>query len=172
METKDNKPRVIVSGGGTGGHIFPAVSIANAVKKLRPDAEILFVDAEGRMEVQRVPDAGYKIIGLPVTGLNRKHLWKNLTVLMKLACDQWKVRSTIKRFHPQVVVGVSGYASGPTLKMAGTMGVLTSIQEQNSHAGVINKLLAEKACKMCIAYGGIEKFFPVEKIIITDNPTR
>lgn len=172
METKNNKPRIIISGGGTGGHIFPAVSIANAIKELRPDAEILFVGAEGRMEMQRVPDAGYKIIGLPVAGFDRKHLWKNFAVLVKLARSQWKARSIIKQFHPQVAVGVGGYASGPTLKTAGMMGVPTLIQEQNSYAGVTNKLLAKKACKICVAYEGMEKFFPAEKIIMTGNPVR
>ena len=170
METKNNKPRIIISGGGTGGHIFPAVSIANAIKELRPDAEILFVGAEGRMEMQRVPDAGYKIIGLPVAGFDRKHLWKNFAVLVKLARSQWKARNIIKQFRPQVAVG--GYASGPTLKTAGMMGVPTLIQEQNSYAGVTNKLLAKKACKICVAYEGMEKFFPAEKIIMTGNPVR
>ena len=172
METKNNKPRIIISGGGTGGHIFPAVSIANAIKELRPDAEILFVGAEGRMEMQRVPDAGYKIIGLPVAGFDRKHLWKNFAVLVKLARSQWKARNIIKQFRPQVAVGVGGYASGPTLKTAGMMGVPTLIQEQNSYAGVTNKLLAKKACKICVAYEGMEKFFPAEKIIMTGNPVR
>ena len=172
METKNNKPRIIISGGGTGGHIFPAVSIANAIKELCPDAEILFVGAEGRMEMQRVPDAGYKIIGLPVAGFDRKHLWKNFAVLVKLARSQWKARNIIKQFRPQVAVGVGGYASGPTLKTAGMMGVPTLIQEQNSYAGVTNKLLAKKACKICVAYEGMEKFFPAEKIIMTGNPVR
>lgn len=172
METKNNKPRIIISGGGTGGHIFPAVSIANAIKELRPDAEILFVGAEGRMEMQRVPDAGYKIIGLPVAGFDRKHLWKNFAVLVKLARSQWKARNIIKQFRPQVAVGVGGYASGPTLKTAGMMGVPTLIQEQNSYAGVTNKLLAKKACKICVAYEGMEKFFPAEEIIMTGNPVR
>ena len=172
METKNNKPRIIISGGGTGGHIFPAVSIANAIKELRPDAEILFVGAEGRMEMQRVPDAGYKIIGLPVAGFDRKHLWKNFAVLVKLARSQWKARNIIKQFRPQVAVGVGGYASGPSLKWAGLMGVPTLIQEQNSYAGVTNKLLAKKACKICVAYEGMEKFFPAEKIIMTGNPVR
>lgn len=172
METKNNKPRIIISGGGTGGHIFPAVSIANAIKELRPDAEILFVGAEGRMEMQRVPDAGYRIIGLPVAGFDRKHLWKNFAVLVKLVRSQWKARNIIKQFRPQVAVGVGGYASGPTLKTAGMMGVPTLIQEQNSYAGVTNKLLAQKACKICVAYEGMEKFFPAEKIIMTGNPVR
>ena len=172
METKNNKPRIIISGGGTGGHIFPAVSIANAIKELRPDAEILFVGAEGRMEMQRVPDAGYKIIGLPVAGFDRKHLWKNFAVLVKLARSQWKARNIIKQFRPQVAVGVGGYASGPTLKTAGMMGVPTLIQEQNSYAGVTNKLLAKKACKICVAYEGMEKFFPADRIVVTGNPVR
>ena len=172
METKDNGPRVIISGGGTGGHIFPAVSIANAIKELRPDAEILFVGAEGRMEMQRVPDAGYKIIGLPVAGFDRKRLWKNFAVIIKLLRSQWKARRILKEFSPQVAVGVGGYASGPTLKVAGMMGVPTLIQEQNSYAGVTNKLLAQKACKICVAYDGMEKFFPADKIIMTGNPVR
>ncbi len=164
--------RIIISGGGTGGHIFPAVSIANAIKELRPDARILFVGAEGRMEMQRVPDAGYEIIGLPVAGFDRKHLWKNFSVLIKLARSQWKAKSIIKKFRPQVAVGVGGYASGPTLKMAGMMGIPTLIQEQNSYAGVTNKLLAKKAQKICVAYDGMEKFFPKEKIQMTGNPVR
>lgn len=164
--------RLIISGGGTGGHIFPAISIANAIKELCPDAEILFVGAEGRMEMQRVPDAGYRIIGLPVAGFDRKHLWKNFSVLLKLIRSQWKARNIIKEFRPQVAVGVGGYASGPTLKMAGMMGIPTLIQEQNSYAGVTNKLLAQKACKICVAYEGMEKFFPAEKIIMTGNPVR
>ena len=172
METKNNGPRIIISGGGTGGHIFPAVSIANAIKELRPDAEILFVGAEGRMEMQRVPDAGYKIIGLPVAGFDRKRLWKNFAVIIKLLRSQWKARRILKEFSPQVAVGVGGYASGPTLKVAGMMGVPTLIQEQNSYAGVTNKLLAQKACKICVAYDGMEKFFPADKIIMTGNPVR
>ncbi|WP_281644334.1 undecaprenyldiphospho-muramoylpentapeptide beta-N-acetylglucosaminyltransferase [Bacteroides zoogleoformans] len=169
---KKQEVRLIISGGGTGGHIFPAVSIANAIKELRPDAEILFVGAEGRMEMQRVPDAGYKIIGLPVAGFDRKRLWKNFAVLVKLARSQWKARNIIKEFRPQVAVGVGGYASGPTLKMAGMMGIPTLIQEQNSYAGVTNKLLARKANKICVAYEGMEKFFPADKIIMTGNPVR
>ena len=165
-------PHIIISGGGTGGHIFPAVSIANAIKELRPGAEILFVGAEGRMEMQRVPDAGYKIIGLPVAGFDRKHLWKNFAILVKLARSQWKARKIIKDFKPLVAVGVGGYASGPTLKTAGMMGIPTLIQEQNSYAGVTNKLLAQKARKICVAYEGMEKFFPADKIIMTGNPVR
>ena len=169
---KRSKVRLIISGGGTGGHIFPAISIANAIKELCPNAEILFVGAEGRMEMQRVPDAGYRIIGLPVAGFDRKHLWKNFSVLLKLIRSQWKARSIIKEFRPQVAVGVGGYASSPTLKTAGMMGIPTLIQEQNSYAGVTNKLLAQKACKICVAYEGMEKFFPAEKIIMTGNPVR
>ena len=164
--------RIIISGGGTGGHIFPAVSIANAIIELRPDAEILFVGAEGRMEMQRVPDAGYRIIGLPIAGFDRKRLWKNVSVLIKLMRSQWKARKVIKDFRPQVAVGVGGYASGPTLKTAGMMGIPTLIQEQNSYAGVTNKLLAQKAKVICVAYDGMEKFFPADKIIMTGNPVR
>lgn len=164
--------RIIISGGGTGGHIFPAISIANAIMELRPNAKILFVGAEGRMEMQRVPDAGYEIIGLPIAGFDRKHLWKNVGVLFKLVRSQWRARKIIKNFRPQVAVGVGGYASGPTLKTAGMMGVPTLIQEQNSYAGVTNKLLAQKAKKICVAYEGMEKFFPADKIIMTGNPVR
>ena len=171
MELKEPL-RVIVSGGGTGGHIFPAVSIANAIKAEYPDAEILFVGAEGRMEMQRVPAAGYKIIGLPIAGFDRKNLLKNVVVLYKIAKSQWKARKIIKEFKPQVVVGVGGYASGPTLKTAGQMGIPTLIQEQNSYAGVTNKLLAKSAKKICVAYDGMERFFPADKIIKTGNPVR
>lgn len=164
--------RIIVSGGGTGGHIFPAISIANAIRQLRPEAKILFVGAEGRMEMQRVPDAGYEIIGLPVAGFDRKRLWRNASVLIKLIRSQWKARKIIKKFKPQVAVGVGGYASGPTLKMAATMGIPTLIQEQNSYAGVTNKLLAKQAKKICVAYEGMDRFFPQEKIILTGNPVR
>ncbi len=166
------QPRIIISGGGTGGHIFPAVSIANAIKELKPDAQILFVGAEGRMEMQRVPEAGYDIVGLPVAGFDRKRLWRNIAVIAKLLRSQWKARSIIKSFQPQVAVGVGGYASGPTLKMAGMMGIPTLIQEQNSYAGVTNKLLAKKANKICVAYDGMEKFFPKDKILMTGNPVR
>ncbi|CCX62019.1 uDP-N-acetylglucosamine--N-acetylmuramyl-(pentapeptide) pyrophosphoryl-undecaprenol N-acetylglucosamine transferase [Bacteroides sp. CAG:598] len=165
-------PRIIISGGGTGGHIFPAVSIANAIRELCPEAEILFVGAEGRMEMQRVPDAGYRIIGLPVAGFDRQHLWRNFSVILKLLRSQWKARKIIKEFRPQVAVGVGGYASGPTLKTAGMMGIPTLIQEQNSYAGVTNKLLAQKADRICVAYEGMEKFFPSEKILLTGNPVR
>ncbi len=164
--------RIIISGGGTGGHIFPAVSIANAIKEQHPEAEILFVGAEGRMEMQRVPAAGYQIIGLPVAGFDRKHLLKNISVLIKLMKSQIKARRIIKEFKPDAAVGVGGYARGPTLKVAGSMGIPTLIQEQNSYAGVTNKLLAKKACKICVAYEGMERFFDKEKIILTGNPVR
>lgn len=163
---------MIVSGGGTGGHIFPAISIANAIRQQRPDAKILFVGAEGRMEMQRVPDAGYEIIGLPVAGFDRKRLWRNVGVIIKLLRSQWKARKIIKQFKPQVAVGVGGYASGPTLKTAAMMKIPTLIQEQNSYAGVTNKLLAKNAHKICVAYEGMERFFPKEKIILTGNPVR
>ncbi len=168
----DSIPRIIISGGGTGGHIFPAISIANAIRKRYPQAEILFVGAEGRMEMQRVPEAGYKIVGLPVAGFDRAHWWKNLAVLVKLARSQWKAWGIIRSFKPHAAVGVGGYASGPTLKMAGLMGIPTLIQEQNSYAGVTNRLLAGKAKKICVAYEGMERFFPAEKIVMTGNPVR
>ena len=164
--------RVIISGGGTGGHIFPAVSIANAVKALRPDAKILFVGALGRMEMQRVPAAGYEIKGLPICGFNRKNLLKNFKVLYKIWKSQRMAKQIIKDFKPQVAVGVGGYASGPTLNKAAAMGIPCLIQEQNSYAGVTNKLLAKKAAKICVAYEGMERFFPADKIILTGNPVR
>ena len=164
--------RVIISGGGTGGHIFPAVSIANAIKALRPDAKILFVGALGRMEMQRVPAAGYEIKGLPICGFDRKNLLKNFKVLYKIWKSQRIAKQIIKDFHPQVAVGVGGYASGPTLNKAAAMGIPCLIQEQNSYAGVTNKLLAKKAEKICVAYEGMERFFPAEKIILTGNPVR
>lgn len=163
---------MIISGGGTGGHIFPAVSIANAIRLQHPDAKILFVGAEGRMEMQRVPAAGYEIIGLPVAGFDRKHLLRNISVLIKLMRSQLKARRIVKAFQPDVAVGVGGYASGPTLKVAGMMGIPTLIQEQNSYAGVTNKLLAKQASKICVAYEGMERFFDKEKIILTGNPVR
>ncbi len=172
-DNTDNSPlRVIVSGGGTGGHIFPAISIANAIKALRPDAEILFVGAEGRMEMQRVPAAGYEIEGLPICGFDRKNLLRNVKVLWKIWKSQRMARQIVRRFKPMVAVGVGGYASGPTLNVAASMGVPCLIQEQNSYAGVTNKLLAKKAERICVAYDGMERFFPAEKIIKTGNPVR
>ena len=164
--------RIIISGGGTGGHIFPAISIANAIKAEYPDAEILFVGALGRMEMQRVPAAGYKIEGLPICGFDRKHLLKNIKVLFKIWKSQQMAKKIIRDFKPQVAVGVGGYASGPTLNKAAAMGIPCLIQEQNSYAGVTNKLLAKKAAKICVAYDGMERFFPAEKTILTGNPVR
>jgi UDP-N-acetylglucosamine--N-acetylmuramyl-(pentapeptide) pyrophosphoryl-undecaprenol N-acetylglucosamine transferase len=165
--------KVIVSGGGTGGHIFPAVSIANAIKKKHPEAEILFVGAEGRMEMQRVPAAGYKIVGLPVRGLVRP-LWnpKNISVMMDFLKSKKMVKQIILDFKPQVAVGVGGYASAPTLNAAYSLGIPCLIQEQNSYAGVTNKSLAKKANKICVAYSGMERFFPADKILMTGNPVR
>ena len=168
----ENKVRAIISGGGTGGHIFPAISIANAIKKRWHDAEILFVGAEDRMEMERVPAAGYKIIGLPVAGFDRKHLFKNISVAFKLMKSMRKAQKVVKDFKPDIAVGVGGYASGPTLKAASQQGIPTLIQEQNSFPGVTNKMLAEKAIKICVAYEGMEKFFPKEKIVLTGNPCR
>lgn len=171
---EQNRPlRVIVSGGGTGGHIFPAVSIANAIKKQHPEAEILFVGAERRMEMQRVPAAGYKILGLPVRGLIRP-LWspKNLLVMLDFLKSKKMVKNIIRDFKPQVAVGVGGYASAPTLNAAYAMGIPCLIQEQNSYAGVTNKSLGKKAQKVCVAYSGMERFFPADKIIMTGNPVR
>lgn len=164
--------RIIISGGGTGGHIFPAVSIANAIKEICPDADILFVGAEGRMEMQRVPAAGYPIKGLPVAGFDRKNPFKNIPVLIKLFKSQRMAKQIIKEFQPHAAVGVGGYASGPTLKVAGNMGIPTLLQEQNSYAGVTNKLLAKQAHKICVAYEGMERFFDKSKIILTGNPVR
>ena len=169
----DKVLRIIVSGGGTGGHIFPAVSIANAIKAKRPDAQILFVGAQGRMEMQRVPAAGYEIIGLPVRGFIRP-LWspRNIGVALDFLKSKRMVRKTIKEFKPDVAVGVGGYASGATLDAASAMGIPCLIQEQNSYAGVTNKMLAKKASKICVAYDGMERFFPADKIIKTGNPVR
>ncbi len=164
--------RIIISGGGTGGHIFPAISIANAIKQLEPTAKILFVGALGRMEMQRVPDAGYDIKGLPVCGFDRKHLWKNIKVLYKLWQSRRLAKAIIKEFKPNAAVGVGGYASGPTLNQCASLGVPYLIQEQNSYAGVTNKLLAKRASKICVAYEGMDRFFPSDKIILTGNPVR
>ena len=169
----DEKLRIVVSGGGTGGHIFPAVSIANAIKAKHPDAEILFVGALGRMEMERVPQAGYEIVGLPVRGLIRP-LWspKNVGVLIDFLRSKHKVRKVLKDFRPMAAVGVGGYASAATLNAAHAMGVPCLIQEQNSYAGVTNKVLASGADKICVAYDGMERFFPADKIIKTGNPVR
>jgi UDP-N-acetylglucosamine--N-acetylmuramyl-(pentapeptide) pyrophosphoryl-undecaprenol N-acetylglucosamine transferase len=165
--------RVIISGGGTGGHIFPAISIANALKELCPKAEILFVGAEGRMEMQKVPAAGYKIVGLPVRGLLRP-LWKpgNIGVLWDFMRSKKAIKKTIRQFKPHVAVGVGGYASSATLNAAYELGIPCLIQEQNSFAGLTNKTLAKKASKICVAYEGMERFFPQDKIMLTGNPVR
>ena len=169
----DEKLRIVVSGGGTGGHIFPAVSIANAIKAKHPDAEILFVGALGRMEMERVPQAGYEIVGLPVRGLIRP-LWspKNVGVLIDFLRSKHKVRKVLKDFRPMAAVGVGGYASAATLNAAHAMGVPCLIQEQNSYAGVTNKVLASGADKICVAYDGMERFFPADQVLKTGNPVR
>ena len=164
--------RIIISGGGTGGHIFPALSIADAIRAKHPEAKILFVGANNRMEMQRVPDAGYEIKGLPIAGFDRKNLLKNFKVLWLILKSQRMAKKIIKEFAPQAAVGVGGYASGPTLKMAAKMNVPTLIQEQNSYAGVTNKILAKRAKMICVAYEGMERFFPHEKIKLTGNPVR
>ena len=164
--------RYLISGGGTGGHIFPAVSIANALKELDPEAEILFVGALGRMEMERVPQAGYEIVGLPVRGFDRKKPWKNVSVLIDLSKSIRQVKKIIREFKPNVGVGVGGYASGAAMWAAAKMGIPILLQEQNGFAGVTNKILKDKAAKICVAYEGMEKFFPADKIILTGNPVR
>lgn len=163
--------KILISGGGTGGHIFPALSIANALKR-RLNADILFVGADNRMEMERVPAAGYPIKGLPVAGFNRRNLLKNISVLIKLRKSMAMARRIIDDFRPDIAIGVGGYCSGPTLKAAQKKGIPTLIQEQNSYAGVTNKLLADKAEKICVAYQGMERFFPADKIVLTGNPIR
>lgn len=172
--TKSNNStlKVVVSGGGTGGHIFPAISIANEIRKRWPESELLFVGAEDRMEMERVPAAGYKIIGLPVAGFDRKHILNNFAVIVKLLRSMNKARAVVRDFRPDIAVGVGGYASGPVLKAASAKGIATLIQEQNSYAGVTNRMLAKNANVICVAYEGMEKFFPKEKIVITGNPCR
>lgn len=164
--------KIIISGGGTGGHIFPAISIANTIRQRYPDAEILFIGADDRMEMERVPAAGYRIVGLPVSGLDRTNMLNNIKVILRLVKSLWLAGKTILRFKPDIAIGVGGYASAPTLWMASLANVPTLIQEQNSYAGVTNKLLAWKAKKICVAYEGMEKFFPAGKLIITGNPVR
>ncbi len=164
--------KILISGGGTGGHIFPALSIANAIRRRDPKAEILFVGALGRMEMERVPAAGYEIVGLPVAGFDRKHLLRNFKVLLKLWKSMRMARKVLKEFKPEACVGVGGYASGPMLKAAQKKGIPTLLQEQNSYAGVTNKLLAKKAKAICVAYEGMERFFPAETITMTGNPVR
>lgn len=164
--------RVIISGGGTGGHIFPALAIADELKRRNPSIQILFVGAIGRMEMEKIPQAGYEIIGLPIAGLQRKITWKNLLLPFKLVRSFYKVYSVIKKFNPELVIGVGGYASGPTLQMAQFLNIPTLLQEQNSYPGKTNKLLAKKAKAICVAYPGMDQFFPKNKIQLTGNPVR
>ncbi|MGL4629829.1 MAG: undecaprenyldiphospho-muramoylpentapeptide beta-N-acetylglucosaminyltransferase [Leadbetterella sp.] len=164
--------KVIISGGGTGGHIFPAVAIANEIKERFPDADILFVGALGKMEMEKVPKAGYKIVGLPIAGFNRSNLLANIGLPFKVLKSMYKAYKTISDFKPDFVVGVGGFASGPTLRMANFLKIKTFIQEQNSYAGITNKFLAKKASKICVAYPDMDKFFPKEKIVVTGNPVR
>ncbi|MGN1238344.1 MAG: undecaprenyldiphospho-muramoylpentapeptide beta-N-acetylglucosaminyltransferase [Muribaculaceae bacterium] len=168
----DEVKRFLISGGGTGGHIFPAVSIANEIRRRYPEAKILFVGAENRMEMEKVPAAGYEIKGLPVCGFDRKNLLKNVRVLVKLYQSMRMAKSILRDFAPDIAIGVGGYASGPMLKEAQKRGIPTLIQEQNSYAGVTNKLLAKGAAAICVAYEGMERFFPAEKIVMTGNPVR
>ncbi len=164
--------KVIISGGGTGGHIFPAVSIANVLKQTDPSIQILFVGAEGKMEMEKVPAEGYEIVGLPVAGFQRRLTFKNITFFFKLAASMLKARKVVKQFKPDVVVGVGGYASGPILRVATSKNIPTIIQEQNSYPGVTNRILSKKVSKICVAYPEMEKFFPASKIILTGNPIR
>lgn len=164
--------KVIISGGGTGGHIFPAVAIANKIKEVYPNCEILFVGAEGKMEMEKVPKAGYKIVGLPIRGLQRKLTLSNLMFPFKLISSLWKAKRIIKEFKPNIAIGVGGYASAATLRVASRMGVPTLIQEQNSFPGITNKWLASRAKTICVAYENLDRFFPKEKIVMTGNPVR
>ena len=166
------KLRVMISGGGTGGHIFPALSIADKLKELNPETEILFVGAEGRMEMEKVPAAGYEIIGLPIAGLQRKLTLSNLALPFKILKSIMTARKTLKRFKPEIVIGVGGYASAPLLWTAGRLGIPTLIQEQNGFAGLTNKIVAKKAKSICVAYEGMERFFPADRIVLSGNPIR
>lgn len=168
----EDELRIIISGGGTGGHIFPAVSIANAIRAKYPEAKILFVGALGRMEMQRVPAAGYEIVGLPISGFNRKNMLKNVVVLYRIWKSQQMAKKIICKFNPMAAVGVGGYASGPMLNQCTKMGIPCLIQEQNSYAGVTNKILSKKVDRICVAYDGMERFFPADKIVKTGNPVR
>lgn len=172
MPMSMNPLRVIISGGGTGGHIFPAIAIADEIRRQRPDTHFLFVGAEGRMEMQRVPAAGYDIVGLPIAGFDRKRLWRNFSVLLKIFKSKKKARDIVREFRPHVAVGVGGYASGPMLNVCGELGIPTLLQEQNSYAGITNRLLARRARRICVAYEGMERFFPQDRILITGNPVR
>ena len=177
METTQNSklqraPRLIVSGGGTGGHIFPAIAIADAFKRRHPDAEILFVGAKGRMEMERVPQAGYPIEGLWISGFKRELTLDNLSFPFKLISSLYKAKQILKRFQPDIVVGVGGFASGPTMRKATELGIPVVIQEQNSFPGVTNKIVAPKAAKICVAYENMDRWFPSDKIVLTGNPLR
>ncbi len=169
---QQRKFKIIISGGGTGGHVFPAIAIANAIIKKNPDIEILFVGANSRMEMEKVPEAGYKIVGLNVSGFQRKLTLKNIKVLFRLMSSLQKAKKIIKQFKPDAVVGVGGYASGPVLRIASRRNIPTIIQEQNSYPGITNKILSKKVDRICVAYDGMEKFFPKEKIYLTGNPVR
>lgn len=164
--------KVIISGGGTGGHIFPAIAIANAIKKIRPDTKFLFVGAKGKMEMTKVPEAGFEIVGLPIVGLQRKLTLKNLKFPIKLLQSIAQAKKIVKEFQPDIAIGVGGYASGPLLRAAKKAKVPTLLQEQNSYAGLTNKILGKKADRICVAYDGMEQFFPKEKIVLTGNPVR
>jgi UDP-N-acetylglucosamine--N-acetylmuramyl-(pentapeptide) pyrophosphoryl-undecaprenol N-acetylglucosamine transferase len=164
--------KILITGGGTGGHIFPAIAIADAIKKMRPETTFLFVGANGKMEMERVPKAGYAIEGLPIAGFQRSMSLQNLSFPFKLLKSLWRARSIIKRFQPDVVIGTGGYASGPVMQAAQRVGIPTLIQEQNSYAGVTNKILGKKAKKVCVAYDHMEQFFPEEKLVFTGNPVR
>lgn len=168
----DDKIKILITGGGTGGHVFPAIAIADAIKKLRPNAEFLFVGAKGRMEMERVPQAGYHIVGLNITGFPRKASIKNFAFPFQLLSSLWKARSIVRQFRPHVAIGTGGYASGPVMRAAQRAGIPTLIQEQNSYAGITNKILGKKASKICVAYDHMERFFPVEKMVFTGNPVR
>lgn len=169
---KPNNPKIIISGGGTGGHIFPALAIADTIREHHPDAEILFVGANGKMEMEKVPARGYSIKGLDVVGFHRKQLWRNFSFPFKLWGSLRTAKRIVKEFNPDIAIGVGGYASGPLLRQAGKLGVPTLLQEQNSYAGITNKILAKKAKKICVAYDNMEQFFPKEKIVFTGNPVR
>jgi UDP-N-acetylglucosamine--N-acetylmuramyl-(pentapeptide) pyrophosphoryl-undecaprenol N-acetylglucosamine transferase len=164
--------RVIISGGGTGGHIFPAVAIAKTILAHHPDAAVLFVGALGKMEMEKVPAAGFEIVGLPIVGIQRRLTWKNLLVPFKLLASMWKARRIVREFKPDIAIGVGGYASGPLLRAAAAAGVRTLIQEQNSFPGITNRILSKKVNTICVAYEGLEKYFPQEKIVMTGNPVR
>lgn len=161
-----------MSGGGTGGHIFPAIAIANAIKAAWPDTRFLFVGAEGKMEMEKVPAAGYEIVGLPIRGFQRGAMWKNVGLPLRLARSLWKARRIVRTFRPHLAIGVGGYASGPVLAAAQRANVPTLVQEQNSHAGATNRMLGKKADAICVAYPGMERYFPKEKLRLTGNPVR